>query len=197
MPIDAREQLNVKAPTARVFFALWPSEQLADQLGQIALDAATRFGGRATRPDSIHLTLAFLGNVPEASLPELQAAAASVAAEIFTLNLDRLDFWRHNHLLWAGASAVPAPLGGLVAALRETLELAGFKTGRAGSSFVPHVSLVRRVPEGAVSSADCPQALAPLSWPCSRFVLVRSQLLASGSLYRTIGEFPLSGAPHG
>lgn len=159
----------------------------------MAREAAARFGGRATRPNSIHLTLAFLGNVPEARLPVLMAAAAGVRAEAFTLGIDRLDFWRHNHLLWAGCSSPACQLGELVANLREALSNAGFTAGRAGSEFTAHVSLVRRVPEGAVSSADCPQPFGALRWPCSRFVLVRSQLMATGSEYRVIGEFPLSG----
>lgn len=196
-PGEGRQQITVKPATARVFFALWPSTELADHLGQIACDAAARFGGRATRPDSIHLTLAFLGNVPEACLPELLAAAASVSAEAFILGINRLDFWGHNHLLWAGCTVPPTQLAALVAALREALVAAGFKAGRAGGEFSPHVSLVRRVPEGAVSSSACPMPIGELRWSCSRFVLVRSQLTATGSNYRIIGEFPLSGGSLG
>ena len=196
-PVEVSKQITVKPPTARVFFALWPSAELADQLGQIARDAAAQFGGRATRMDSIHLTLAFMGNVPEARLPELLAAAAGISADAFTLSIDRLNFWGHNHLLWAGCAAPATQLAELVAALREALSTAGFKTGRAGGEFSPHVSLVRRVPPGAVSSADCPLPIGELLWPCSRFVLIRSQLTATGSNYGIIGEFPLSGVSLG
>jgi len=192
-PVEGSEQIAVKPAMARVFFALWPSAELVDQLGQIARDAATRFGGRATRPESIHLTLAFLGNVPEARLPELLAVAAGVCGEAFTLKIDRLDFWSHNHLLWAGCSSPPSQLAELVTGLHEALSAAGFKLGRAWGEFSPHVSLVRRVPVGAVSSADCPLPIGELRWPCSRFVLVRSRLAATGSDYGIVGEFPLSG----
>ncbi len=197
MPAESRQQVTAKRATARVFFALWPSAESAGELGQIAREAAARFGGRATRPESIHLTLAFLGNVPEARLPALLAVAAAVSAEAFTLSINRLDFWAHNHLLWAGCSAPPAQLAELVSTLCEALRVAGFKTGRAGGEFSPHVSLVRRVPAGAVSSADCPLPVGTLRWPCSRFVLVRSQLSATGSNYRIIGEFPLAGESRG
>jgi 2'-5' RNA ligase len=41
---------------------------VAGRLAAIAGEAAARFGGRATRRDTIHLTLAFLGDVPESRL---------------------------------------------------------------------------------------------------------------------------------
>ena len=197
MPAEGRQQNIAKPATARVFFALWPSAEVADRLGQVARDAAARFGGRATRPDSIHLTLAFLSNVPEARLPELSAAAAGISAEAFTLNIDRLDFWSHNHLLWAGCTSPTAPLAELAGTLRAALGTSGFKLGRAGGEFLAHISLVRRVPEGAVSSADCPLPIGELCWPCSRFVLVRSNLMAPGGDYRIISEFPLAGESPG
>lgn len=165
-------------------------------MGEIARDTAARFGGRATRPDSIHLTLAFLGNVPESRLAELAVSAAGIRAAGFTLTIDRLDFWVRNHLLWAGCSAPPGLLAQLAVDLREMLSAAGFKAGRTAGVFSPHVSLVRRVPEGAVDSDLCPLPMGELRWPCSRFVLVRSQLTATGSEYRIIGEFPLHGESH-
>lgn len=192
-PADGSPLHGLKPPTARVFFALWPSVELAEQLGRVAREAAARFGGRATRPDSIHLTLAFLGNVPEARLPELAVTAASVQAAAFAVTIDCLDYWVHNHLLWAGCS-VPVPrLVTLATALRGAMSAAGFKVGRTDGKFSAHVSLVRRVPEGAVVPGTCPLPIGAFVWPCSRFVLVRSQLTASGSEYRIIQQFPLSG----
>lgn len=165
---------------------------MAERLGDIADDAAKSFGGRATRRETIHLTLAFLGNVPETRLPDLCAAAAGVRGEPFSLTIDGLGFWPHNHLLWAGCPAPVAPLGELFDRLRQALGQAGFKVGGAGRDFVPHITLVRRVPATTAPSATRP--LPPIGvaqWDCARFVLVRSTLSAAGSDYRIIGEFPL------
>jgi len=189
---ERRNDQNPKPATARVFFALWPSPAVAGQLGKIADATAVTSGGRATRPDTIHLTLAFLGNVPEARLPTLAQAAAEVWGDPFTLDIDRLGFWAHNHLVWAGSSAPHPALAPLQSRLQRTLLAAGFHVGGAARAFVPHVTLVRHVP-AAVDHPALP-AIASCAWSNERFVLVRSTLSAQGSSYRIIDEFPLTGA---
>lgn len=49
----------------RLFFALWPSPAAAERLASAATDAAARLGGRPTRLETLHLTLAFLGEVAD------------------------------------------------------------------------------------------------------------------------------------
>jgi 2'-5' RNA ligase len=189
---ERRPEKPAKPATARVFFALWPSAEVADRLGDIAQDAALSFGGRATRSDTIHLTLAFLGNVPEARLPELSSAAAAVCVEPFSIRLDRLGFWSHNHLLWAGCQTSAARLDELFGQLRLALTRAGFRVGGEGRDFAPHVTLVRHVPESAAPSENLPlPPIEPLRWCCERFVLVRSTLSVLGPAYRIVDEFPL------
>lgn len=193
MSAERRNQKQPKPATARVFFALWPSPEVAERLGDIALDTALSFGGRATRRDTIHLTLAFLGNVPEARLPELSIAAASVGGEPFAINIDQLGFWSHNNLLWAGCQAPSAPLNLLSSQLRKALARAGFRVGGEGRDFAPHVTLVRRVPEVTAPSERRPlPSIEPFTWRNDGFVLVRSTLSAQGSSYNIIDEFPLT-----
>ncbi|NTV71886.1 MAG: RNA 2',3'-cyclic phosphodiesterase [Azonexaceae bacterium] len=193
MSAERRNQKQSKPATARVFFALWPSPEVAERLGNIAHDAAQSFGGRATRRDTIHLTLAFLGNIPEARLPELSMAAANVAVEPFAINIDQLGFWSHNHLLWAGCKTPAASLDALSSQLRMALARAGFRVGGEGRDFAPHVTLVRRVPEVTAPSVRDPlPSIESFTWRNDRFVLVRSTLSALGSSYRIIAEFPLT-----
>ncbi|PKO38038.1 MAG: RNA 2',3'-cyclic phosphodiesterase [Betaproteobacteria bacterium HGW-Betaproteobacteria-6] len=192
MSAEGRNRKQPKPAAARVFFALWPAPEVAERLGDIAEAAAQTFGGRATRRDTIHLTLAFLGNVPETRLPELSAAAASVGVEPFVINVDQLGFWSHNHLLWAGCKLPSPALDALSSQLRKALARAGFRVGGEGRDFVPHVTLVRRVPEAsAPSECRALQSIQPLIWRNERFVLVRSTLSELGSSYRIIDEFPL------
>ena len=149
---------------------------------------AARIGGRATRPETIHITLAFVGDVPEARLPELVAAARAVAGEPSVVEVDRLAHWGHNHICWAGCSRPPPALDRLVAALRQQLLAAGFAVDRAQDAFIPHVTLVRKTHSAAPASVLEP----PLHWPVREFVLVRSELGGEGSTYRELARFPLA-----
>lgn len=180
--------------TARVFFALWPPARVADELGRIARQAADRFGGRAIRPEAIHLTLAFLGEVSEDCLPALADAARSVQAAPFDLILDRLGYWRRNQLLWAGCEASPVALDDLHRELQAVLAGAGLPSGHEPRRFKPHITLVRKLPwRGDRAGVADVTPIGPVHWPCGQFALVRSQLSAEGSSYKIIGEFPLSG----
>ena len=191
MPAERRAESSERPATARVFFALWPPPEVAERLAEIAGEAAGRFDGRATRRETIHLTLAFLGDVPESRLAELAEVAAGVCGAAFELSLDRLGYWQHNHLLWAGGET-PAALADLQAALSKALAGNGFKVDGAGRNFVPHVTLVRKLPPNCrlVPGQETPMPALP--WSCQRFFLVRSRLSSSGSEYLILRDFLLT-----
>lgn len=154
---------------------------------------AACFGGRATRRNTIHLTLAFLGEVPESRLPELCAVADGVNGQSFSMVLDKLGYWRHNRLLWAGSQGPVPTLGELVSQLRNALANSGFLVDAEKKDFLPHVTLVRKIP----SSSELPEnphfpSFEPVTWPVDRYVLVRSRLSSSGSEYLILREFSLS-----
>jgi 2'-5' RNA ligase len=188
----------VTEQVARVFFALWPDATTRHGLVAARDRLHARLGGRPMRPDSLHMTLAFLGRVEIARLPELSGIANTIQRDAFTMTLDRCHCWRHNRIAWLGASQPPAGLSGLAGELVSTLAEAGFAVDRrAGQAFVPHVTLLR--------DADCDRfaerdreidtnknpAPVPLSWVARDFVLVRSSLLPGGSRYQQLGAWPL------
>lgn len=192
MPADIRPEHPQRPATARLFFALWPPPVIAQRLGEEARQATIHFGGRATRPETIHLTLAFFGNLPEARLPDLVAAAATVRAASFSLTIDHAGFWPRQHLLWAGVQAA-APLSALHGQLLEALTSAGFRPDGEPRMFRSHLTLVRRTQTDAATSgaAELP-SVAAMTWPCRSFVLVRSCPGPTGSAYQVIEEFPLA-----
>jgi 2'-5' RNA ligase len=178
---------EARPQTARLFFALWPPPTLAEALAGLAGQCVARAGGRATRRETIHLTLAFLGDVEIARIDTLLAAAATVRERGFALRLDRFAIWRHNGIFQAGCSTPPAELGELARTLAAALARAGCVPADGGRRFVPHVTLVRRVRDVAAEPPPCP----PLEWHCDRFVLVRSHFAADGASYERLAEFPL------
>ena len=188
VPADGGSQRNERPETACVFFALWPSPEVAQQLSAVADAFAQYAGGRVTHQATVHLTLAFIGDVTLERLPDLERAARNVRAEAFDLTLDQFGLWHHNRIFWAGCSAVPPALVELASALSAVLQAAGFKVADARRNFTPHVTLVRKV---KALGAPLPPGQT-LPWRCTKFVLVRSQLSATGASYQTLAEFSLS-----
>lgn len=188
MSADSADQ-PARAETARVFFALWPPEDIAGQLAAVAADYSRAAGGRPTRCETIHLTLAFLGDIAVERLPELQRVAGEVHGFSFELMLDCFGVWQHNRLFWAGCTAPPTALGELAGALKQHLNDGGFPVADAKRPFAPHVTLVRKLVQldGALPAAEA------LSWRCREFVLVRSRLSGKGSDYEVLGRFRLMG----
>ncbi|WP_240494528.1 RNA 2',3'-cyclic phosphodiesterase [Azonexus hydrophilus] len=175
-------------PSARVFFALWPSTAVADDLAGLAAELAASCGGRPTRAGTVHLTLAFVGNVAESRLEELAAAARGISLPAFDLRLDRVAGWAHNDIVWAGFTAPPPALGELAGLLRERLIAGNFSVDRRKSAFFPHVTLLRKA-----QRIPPEKPLAPArDWHCQGFVLVRSQLSAAGSNYRVLASYPFA-----
>jgi RNA 2',3'-cyclic 3'-phosphodiesterase len=173
----------------RLFLALWPPTEAAEQLAGIAQSAARQFGGKPTRQETIHLTLAFLGEVPEDQVPLLAQTVQAIRAAPFRLNIDCLGYWRRNHLLWAGSDSTCIALAELVENLQSSLAKAGFAVDGRNRTFTPHITLIRKLPETREPFAL--PAIDTISWLCSSFALVRSKTSDAGSYYQTISDFRL------
>lgn len=181
--------MNAAAPVerpARVFFALWPDAVTARRLHAHALDAQSRCGGRAMRRDTLHLTLAFIGDVTPARLGELLHVGDATAPAAFTLGIDRVGGWRHNRIVWAGAEQCPDPLAALVARLGAGLAAAGFPVERR--PFAAHVTLLRNTREQPALSP-----LEPIPWNVEAFGLYRSRLGPEGARYEPVREWGVRG----
>jgi 2'-5' RNA ligase len=170
------------ADSRRIFFALWPDAEVARALHAVGSEAHALCGGRLTRRETAHLTLAFIGAVPSARVADAAAAAAAVAAAAFEWQVDRLGYWQHNRILWAGGES--APLAALTADLAGRLRDAGFRIERR--PFAAHVTLLRNA-----RCRELPPLAAPLAWRVREFVLVESVPMPEGSRYDVIDRWPL------
>ena len=168
--------MTAAAKSLRLFFALWPGDAVRAELADASAAIHGVSGGRATRPESIHLTLAFLGDCDADLVGALRAAASRVRARSFELVLDEAGFWKHNRIAWVGAKKIPEPLAALVDELRTTL--AEMQFAFDPKPFVPHVTLVRKARPGFAMPA-----LDPIRWRVDGFVLVRSVMRSAGSDY--------------
>ena len=163
----------------RLFFALWPDEGVRAQLAHWIRELHAMCGGRPTRTENLHVTLAFLGSVEGARVAEVERAAGEVAPCAVSLVLDQPGYWKHNRIAWAGASAVPGELDVLVAELRSTL--ARSHIGFDSKGFVSHATLLRDARE-----PEAMPALEPIQWNLDGFALVQSVTLPRGSRYEVL-----------
>ena len=143
--------------------------------------------GRLVAPHNLHLTLAFIGNVTPDQRACMEAAAATLQGQAFTVTLDCVGFWPKPRVLWAGAGGVPAALEDLVADLSRTLANCGYRPEIR--PFQAHVTLARKV-----SRPPRRCAIAPIHWAVADFCLVESVTGEQGSDYRVLARWPL-GAP--
>ncbi len=141
---------------------------------------------------TLHLTLAFLGHIRSDRIEAAREVAEGIRQEAFDWSVDRLNYWPHNHILWAGSSQVPAALTALAAKLHAGLGAAGLKF--EPRAFTPHITLLRNCPgyEADAEAGDeknpLPQALA---WKARDFVLLESRPEAGAAHYEPIGRWPL------
>jgi 2'-5' RNA ligase len=179
--------VTAEAASRRLFFALWPSEALRRAIEQATGAGAMRAGGRKIPAENFHITLIFLGSVPDHRLHEVVDAASAVVAPPFELKLDRLESWRRSGVLCLTAQS-PSQLASLRIQLRASLAERQFQLEEG--PFQPHVTLVRRWAHSAP-----PVAIEPIRWAIDEFVLVQSQAGPHGSQYEVLHRWPLTGAP--
>ncbi len=147
-----------KAPALRLFFALWPDDQLREALRQATRKAVRASGGRPVPARNLHVTLAFLGSVAETDRASVEAAAAAVSEPAFAFALDRLKVWpRANTLVLAPGSA-----GEGLARLHSTLWSGLGEIGypRETRPFRPHVTLARKVATPGEMPSRCADRVA-------------------------------------
>jgi 2'-5' RNA ligase len=176
--------VTVEEPTRRLFFALWPGDDLRAAVGPRLRTLQSQARGRPQTPEQWHVTLEFLGSVPEARLAAVRDAAAAIHAGPFEVAFDTVEFWRRPQVLCLVARVLPPALEGLVAQLRAGLAARGFMPDRR--AFRAHLTLARKVTRpGPVGPCD------PLPWPATEFALVESVTARSGSRYVPVGRWPL------
>ena len=171
------------ATTQRLFFALWPDDATRDALNRAGKWLHQHWGGRRMRADTLHLTLAFLGNTSATARDALLPHIDAIHAEAFDLRLDRVGHWPQNRVGWLGCSEPPVQLTELAKRLRVVLRAScvSFDAG----TFVPHVTLLRNSPGGAAPAFD------PIEWHAGDFALIASVPGEQGPHYTVLRRWAL------
>ena len=138
--------------------------------------------GRLVPTQKLHLTLVFLGAVPESRVALLSPIAAQVAAafslgdEPLTVTLDRVEYWRKAQILCATASADPPAAIELSNALKRALIEQGFAPDL--KPFRSHATFARKV-QRVTGELGMPA----VHWRFRDFHLIESRSEPDGSTY--------------
>lgn len=152
-------------------------------------------GLRWTRPESWHLTCAFLPAVPDGLVEPLEEALAAVAARtpVFALRVEGAGAFPdpdHARALWLGVTDGADELARLARRCRNAAGGCGLEV--EGGRFRAHLTLARTRPIPARRWLTVLDALPPKAWVADAVVLFRSRLLPGGAGYDALGEYPLA-----
>ena len=201
--------LTFKLPcmATRTFISLKLPPELIAETGKLQSRLESRLATREvrwTKPEQLHLTLCFLGDVATERLGQLEAAlrAACASARPLNLRLERIGCFPNTsrpNVLWLGVSGdVDALLALATRISNATKEYGAHQEARA---FQAHLTIgrLRQAPpqELARIGASIETArVEPLGeWTAASVELMSSELLPSGAKYTQLASIGLPGAP--
>lgn len=161
------------ARNERLFVALWPDaatrESLAVAVGKLGI------GGRLVAPTNLHLTMAFLGQVPSTTRASILKAMRDTRAGRFTIQLDMVGHFAASRAAWLGISNPPKAIVEIQKRLVEHLRNAGFKL--EDRPFRAHVTVARDAVKPVTVQPD---GALPVAWTVDNLSLVRSPQRGGG-----------------
>jgi 2'-5' RNA ligase len=183
----------------RLFIAIEIPEEIKKEMAEIQRrlkDSGADAGW--TRPEGIHLTLKFLGEVPESKLPEIIAALAGAVRDAVGFQLDvgavgTFPNPRNARVVWVGVSGEVEKLARLQAAVEDAMAGLGFE--RENRAFTPHLTLGRikyiHSREQWVSALDSLKDARLPALGVKAVSLMKSELKPSGAVYTEMGRVEL------
>jgi 2'-5' RNA ligase len=186
----------------RLFVAIAPPSAVLDELDALVEPLrARRLDLRWTNREAWHVTLAFLGQVDEATAARLMPRLERAARRHHNFGLafsgaGAFPAAARANVLWSGLSGDRRALARLAESVTAGASRAGTPPPDKGRRFQPHLTLARcRMP------ADVRELVAALAghqgqpWTADRVHLVRSRLGASEQpRYSSLASWPLRAA---
>jgi len=151
--------------------------------------------GRWTRPEGIHLTLKFLGEISDQQVTQVTEALQELGPVApFSVEVKGFGVFpdaRRPRVFWTGVVA-PPNLAGLAEQVERALEKLGFAP--EDRAFTPHLTLARfKVPRPQPALQSHLERLGAPSlgrFEVSEFFLFESKLSPQGAEYRKVTRFP-------
>ena len=180
----------------RAFVAVEPPASLIP-----AYQAARRFLSdldarlRWVRPEGMHLTLKFLGNVDVASVPVILKALQAVAGQTPAMALHTTGIGAPNpgraRVVWLEVGGETAILDRLQANVDNAMLRIGFE--REERRFHPHLTIARARKSAVRLPSELTGPIPSVRFVVDRLSLYSSELRPDGAVYNALGHARLSG----
>ena len=166
----------------RLFSAINPDPVTTDRLtGLQDTLRGTASRGNYSSPENLHMTLVFLGEVPNSDVPAAMGAVIDLTCKPFTMVVDHVgcDRRRGRELWWAGITEC-RELINLQRTLARRLDSRGCQFDHR--PFRPHVTLAREV-----ETVGLPWPIEAFSWPVAEVHLMKSERIDNQLVYTPLG----------
>jgi len=181
----------------RSFVALWIPPEWTEYLDAVARPLATQTSGLSwVRPENLHLTIRFLGDLDDAGVRRAsesvtRSAAAAIAPRARLGSLGAFPDFDRARVVWVGLAEGERDVSGLAGAVNDALARDGF--GPPDKPFRAHLTLAR-VREGAKGLAAIREAVLPDPPPrafLDRVAVMKSDLHRAGARYTALADVRL------
>lgn len=189
-----------KEQAIRSFVAIELPDPLQQALGQLQdRIRATGLSAKWSRPENIHLTLKFLGDINPESVAEIGAAMAGAADTVSAMTLYAKSVGvfpsvKRPRVLWTGVAGETEALGRLQKHLEDRFAALGFEKEKR--RFAGHFTLARF--KGGVDAdavVDVMQQFGDFitdAFVADAIHLFQSRLTPQGPIYSKLKSFPLA-----
>jgi len=145
-----------------------------------------------TRPDALHLTLAFLAELQTNSLAGLSGQLAKAAGDTAAFDLEAGDLGSFgDRVIWIGFGRGADELAALAGKVRSLIQGLGVRDQER--PFTGHITLGRARQRAAIAQVVAQFRPLPkwARWRVQEIELFRSELLPDGARHSTLGSYEL------
>jgi 2'-5' RNA ligase len=188
--------------TIRSFLSLDPPEEIIREIGQVQNRLKKIIHGdvRWVRPEGIHLTLKFFGDISKNAVASISVVAGQAATAVgpFELAIGGVGFFPDQNrprVIYLDMNGEVARLMTFQKGLEQALQEIGFP--REERPFRPHLTLGRiKSPKGLMGLAEAlrkGETYAAERFTASGLSLFKSDLTPQGAIYTRLAGYPFTG----
>lgn len=173
----------------RLFAAIRLPQEILSAVAKAAMPLDGALGARVLPQGSWHITLKFMGEMPDAKIEEIASALSSIKFSPFGISLSGAGAFPSKGIpraIWIGGESQGA--GELALKIEDALKFLGLPR----EHFTLHLTVARS--KGVADIEDFLKTGEVCSFEARSFALMKSSLTPAGATYEVLREFAAEGA---